>query len=199
VATRAGSPTQLRISAVVLLTNRAFPLALAAILLATLAVVRPAAAQDAGTQVKIAVVNLQEVVDQSEARKAKYKELETLRDKLQGDLDSLAAKIEAAQKDFESNAAKLSDSERVDRRTQIDTDIRKWRAEMDSRQAQVDAEEKKIMKEVFDRIDKTIAGIAEKEGYHLVLRAGALPTGSVVYFSPTIDITSKVLAQINAK
>lgn len=179
--------------------NRSISLLLPLLLLAAMPALPNAVAQEAGSQVKIAVVNLQEVVDQSNLRKAKYVELEKLRDSLQGDLDSLASRIESAQKDFESKAATLSDSDRVDRRTQIETDIRKWRAEMDSRQAQVDAEEKKIMKEVFDGIEKSINGIAEKEGYHLVLRAGALPTGSVVYFSPTIDITSKVLADINKK
>lgn len=178
---------------------RAIPVSMSIALLACALPSAAAFAQDGGGQLRIAVVNLQEVIDQSDARKARYKELETLRDKLQGDLDALAARIESAQKDFEANAGKLSDSERVDRRTQIETDIRKWRAEMDSRQAQVDAEEKKIMKEVFDRVEKSITQIAEKENYHLVLRAGALPTGSVVYFSPTIDITPKVLADINKK
>lgn len=161
---------------------------------------RAAMAQEAsGAQLRIAVVNLQEVIEQSDARKAKYADLEKLRATLQTDLDALAAKIEKAQKDFEASATKLGEDERIERKTQIETDITNWKAEMEKRQRQVDTEEKKIMKEVFDKVDATIKAIAEKENYHLVLRAGALPSGSVLYYSPTVDITSKVLGEINKK
>jgi outer membrane protein len=193
--------SKLRGTQIVLLHSKTLVATLVALLLLTGTLAsRPAMAQEAsGAQLRIAVVNLQDVIEQSEARKAKYAELEKLRATLQTDLDALAAKIEKAQKDFEASATKLGEDERIERKTQIETDITNWKAEMEKRQRQVDTEEKKIMKEVFDKVDATIKAIAEKENYHLVLRAGALPSGSVLYYSPTVDITSKVLGEINKK
>lgn len=184
-----------------LLHSKTLTAMMVAMVLLTGAFAGKAAAEDAasGAQLRIAVVNLQEVIEQSDNRKAKYEGLEKLRASLQTDLDALAAKIEKAQKDFEASATKLSDDERLERKTQIETDITNWKAEMEKRQRQVDTEEKKIMKEVFDNVDETIKAIAEKENYHLVLRAGALPSGSVLYYSPTVDITSKVLGELNKK
>jgi len=53
-----------------------------------------------------------------------------------------------------------------------------------------------IAEEVPD-IEAVIAQIAEKDGYHLILNATKGTRASVVYNSPTIDITSRVLQDLN--
>ena len=54
-----------------------------------------------------------------------------------------------------------------------------------------------MLKEVVTDIEKVLTGIAEKEGYHLVLNASKGPRASVLYHSATIDITPRILEELN--
>jgi Skp family chaperone for outer membrane proteins len=72
-----------------------------------------------------------------------------------------------------------------------------YKSELEKRQRMIDTNEEKVLKEVVDDIQKTIAQVAEKEGYHLVLNSGGGPRASVLYSSATIDITTTVLGQLN--
>jgi len=55
-----------------------------------------------------------------------------------------------------------------------------------------------VLAEVMKDIDSAITKIAEEEKYHLILNnAKSGPEPNILYRSPTIDITSKLLAKLN--
>lgn len=130
-------------------------------------------------------------------RKEKYNDLQKEVDRLQQEIDSMSKNIEKAKEDYEAKKDSMSDDERFDKRSQIESDFVQYRSELERRQRLIDTQEERVLKEVVTDIEGVIAKIAEKEGYHLILNAAKGTRASVVYNSPTIDITSRVLQDLN--
>ncbi len=146
---------------------------------------------------RIAVVDMGMLMQKYSKRELKYKELQTEVDKLQAEIDVKQKGIEAARADYEKKREKMTDDERAATKLQIENDMASYKSELEKRQRMIDTNEEKVLKEVVDDIQKTIAQVAEKEGYHLVLNSGGGPRASVLYSSATIDITTTVLGQLN--
>jgi Skp family chaperone for outer membrane proteins len=156
-----------------------------------------AAAPSGGSGYRIAVVDMGMLMKDYKKREAKYAELQKEVDKLQAEIDVKQKGIEAARADYDKNRESMTDDARSAARLQIETDIATYKSELEKRQRLIDSNEEKVLKEVVDDIQKTIAQVAEKEGYHLVLNSGGGPRASVLYSSATIDISTTVLGQLN--
>ncbi len=156
-----------------------------------------AAAPSGGAGYRIAVVDMGMLMKDYKKREAKYAELQKEVDKLQAEIDVKQKGIEAARADYDKNRESMTDDARSAARLQIETDIATYKSELEKRQRLIDSNEEKVLKEVVDDIQKTIAQVAEKEGYHLVLNSGGGPRASVLYSSATIDISTTVLGQLN--
>ncbi len=152
----------------------------------------------AGTQYKIGVVDLKTVVADYNKRKEAYDNLQKEVDDLQKDIDAMSQKIEKAKKDYEASRESMGDTERLDAKGKIEADYATYRSELDKRQRLIDSKEERVLAEVMKDIDSAITKIAEEENYHLILNnARSGPEPSILYRSPTIDITSKLLAKLN--
>jgi Skp family chaperone for outer membrane proteins len=158
----------------------------------------PASTQ-ASTNYKIGVVDMQTILAEYNKRKAKYAELQKEVEALQKDIDDMSTRIETAKKSYEDGQGKMSDDDRFDLKTKIESDYATYRAELEKRQKLIDSKEERVLKEVLTDVEDAINKVAASENYHLILNAKSGPRGSVLYHSPTIDITSKVLAQLNSK
>ena len=163
------------------------------IVVSTLAVA-PARAEDG---YKIAVVDMQEVLASYDKRKEKYEELQNTVDTLQKGIDELSAKIEAAKKDYDARRDSLSEEERFKLETKIQNDYTEYQAKLQQHQREIDRNEELVLREVLKDIQEKIVEIAEKENYHLVLNNGKGPRGAVLYASTSIDITPKLLLELN--
>lgn len=157
-----------------------------------------AAPASGGAGYKIAVVDMSTLMTDYTKRKEKYDALQKEVDKLQVEINAMQDKIEAAKKDFDANKDTMTDEERSKKKSAIESDIINYRSELEKRQRMIDGNEELVLKEVVADIQKAIAGVSEKEGYHLVLNSSGGPRASVVYHSATIDITSKVLGILNS-
>ncbi|HPU99124.1 MAG TPA: OmpH family outer membrane protein [Candidatus Hydrogenedentes bacterium] len=146
---------------------------------------------------KIAVVDVAQLMAESKKRKQKYEELQKEVDRLQQELDALQKKIDAAKKSYDEKKSTMTDEERATMRTQIENDLVNYQVETKKRQNLIDNQEELVLKEVAVDIQAAVARVSEQEGYHLVLNASGGLRAPVVYHSPTVDITSKVLAIIN--
>lgn len=157
---------------------------------------KDAAASQAGGY-KIAVVDVAQLMAESKKRKEKYEELQKEVDRLQKELDALQQKIDAAKKQYDEKKSSMTDEERANMRTQIENDLVNYQVETKKRQNLIDNQEELVLKEVAADIQAAVARISEQEGYHLVLNSSGGLRAPVVYHSPTVDITSKVLAILN--
>jgi outer membrane protein len=158
----------------------------------------PASTQ-ASTNYKIGVVDMQTILAEYNKRKAKYAELQKEVEALQKDIDDMSTRIETAKKSYEDGQSKMTEDDRFDLKTKIESDYATYRAELEKRQKLIDSKEERVLKEVLTDVEDAINKVAASENYHLILNAKSGPRGSVLYHSPTIDITSKVLAQLNSK
>lgn len=157
-----------------------------------------AEAEKAGaTQYKIGVVDMQFVVAEYDKRKQRYQELQAEVDRLQTEIDRMSTEIEKAKKDFEDRRATMSAEERLDLKNKIDADYVVYRSELERRQRLIDNQEEQVLIEVIKDVEAVLTQLAAEEHYHLILNGKAGPRGAVLYHSPTIDITSKVLALLN--
>ncbi|HOH30299.1 MAG TPA: OmpH family outer membrane protein [Candidatus Hydrogenedentes bacterium] len=150
-----------------------------------------------GGQYRIAVVDMSLLMAEYNKRKEKYDELQKEVDRLQVEIDAMSQRIEKAKEEYEANRANMTDDERFDKRAQIESDFGQYRSELERRQRLIDTQEERVLKEVVTDIEKVLTGIAEKEGYHLVLNASKGPRASVLYHSATIDITPRILEELN--
>jgi len=175
-------------------------IAMATLLVASGAFVSVAFAQTGGEgSYKIGVVDMSTLVNESNKRKAKYDELQQEVDRLQTEIDAMSKRIEKAKEDFEAQRQTMTDDQRFEKRSQIESDFAQYRSELDRRQRLIDTQEERVLKEVVDDIDRVVAKVAEDEGYHLILNASKGPRATVMFHSATIDLTSRVLQIINKK
>ncbi len=147
---------------------------------------------DTGTSYRIAVVDVDLVMREYNKRKQKYEELQKEVDSQQKDLDSLMTRIEEERKKLESGKATLSDDEKLDLKMKIEQEAASYRAELEKRQKTIDSKEERIIRECLDDIQNAINVIATSDNYHLVFNAGKSLKSSLLFHSPTMDITSKV-------
>ena len=155
----------------------------------------PAYAQEG--DYKIAVVDMQTVLAKYEKRKTKYEDLQKQVDALQSQIDKMSKDIEAAKADYEKRKDTLSDEELFKLETQIRNDHANYQNELQKSQRQIDGMEELVLKEVLKDIQEVIETVATSGNYHLILNNGKGPRGAVLYASASIDITSKVLVELN--
>jgi outer membrane protein len=108
------------------------------------------------------------------------------------DLQDLAARVKSAAEKLDKDAPVLSDAERVKRQRELadmDKDFQRRQRELREDFNQRRNEEHMA---ILEKANKVIRQIAEAEKYDVVLQ-------DVVYTSPRIDITDKVLKALNAK
>lgn len=167
------------------------------------ALLAPAAgAQDNADQKQgvynIRVVDMQVLLQQYKKRQEKYDELQKQVDDMQKDIDALSAKIEANKDKYEKQADQMTEDQRVELRNTIESDYAEYQTQLKQRQRQIDSMEEKVLKEVIGDIKASVEKIATSKNYHLILNAQG-GGGSVIYYSPTIDITSTVLEDLNSQ
>jgi len=149
------------------------------------------------SQFKIGVVDVRLLMTEYEKRKQRYDELQGEADKLQKEFEAMREKFDKERQDYEAKKTTMSADERRDREMQLETELENLKSEFAKRQRQVDNAEEKILGEVEEDIEGVIDQIAQEGNYHLILKAKTGGVSSVLYHSPTIDITTKVLEILN--
>lgn len=143
---------------------------------------------------KIAVVNVQQVLQQS----PKVAELST---KLQNQFKSRQQKLDAAQKSlqdeldkFKKDSPTMSDKDRDALQKKITDDRAALVKDVVAFQQDLNKEQGKVMQGILSQLNNIIARLAQQSNYSLVLDAQA-----VVYASDAADITKQVSKAFNEK
>jgi Skp family chaperone for outer membrane proteins len=161
----------------------------------------PAAAPASTTpsgQYKIGVVNRKVVMEGYKKVKGEYEKLQAEVAERQKEIDKLSEKIQGEKEAYEKEKDSLTPAERAERENTIQSEYRQYQAELQTQQADIDSKERLMMKKFFAEIDEVIQKIGAEQGYHLILD-GSGRTSAAIYFSPTIDISQKVVDALNSK
>lgn len=147
-------------------------------------------AQAQAQEFKIGFVNTDRIFREANASKLASNKILQEFSKREKEIQDLAARLKGLSDKLDKDAAVITESDRLKRQREL-TDLdkefqrkqREFREDLNQRQNEE-------LAAVRDRADKVIKQIAETEKYDVVLQ-------EVVYFSPRIDITDKVLKILN--
>jgi len=153
------------------------------------------------TPYKVGVVDMSLLLKDNAKRKKKYEELQVEVDKRQATLDVIQATLEAKRTRWETERANMAEDEVLSLKNELEEESASFGSELQKQQRYIDNIEDRVLREVVRDIEAAIKRISAEENFHLVLNAKSDPRGflyfSVLYHSPTIDITSKVLEFLN--
>ncbi len=147
-----------------------------------------------GADAKIAVVNLQTVLETSVAGKAAQGELKAQRDKLEADLKQKGSEIQELEKRLQREAMVMSKETREDKERELRIKASDFQALQKSYRGDLQDLERKLMGQLQKDVSELVNDIAKKEGYILVIS-----NIGVIYSQPTIDITNRLIQELNAK
>lgn len=147
----------------------------------------PAGAQD----VKIGYVSIERLLRESAPAKASQVKLEAEFSKRARDLDDMAAKLKAASERLDRDAPALSDIERNRRQRELMEQDRDFQRRKSEYSDDINRRKNEELGAVLERANRVVRQIAEAEKFDLIVQ-------EVVYISPRIDITDKVIKALGA-
>ncbi len=147
----------------------------------------------AAAQMKIAVVDMQRAVMETEDGLRAQATLKKLFDRRQNELDSRQDELKRARDDIEKQAKVLS-KEALDRR------MAEWQQSMAELQGvfmefnkELQKEQNKMTQPILNRVVSVLRQLAAQDGYDAILERNAVP-----YARTDLDITDRVIQRYNA-
>lgn len=161
-----------------------------ALVLGMMLVFGAAAASAAAAEVKIGVVDLTTVLDQSDAGKAANAQLATLTKSKQDELAAMKSKIDALQKEIDGG--KLSAADKKSKQDDLDKQQQAYQKAVQDDQNQLQQTAQDLRNQLLNDIGQVLGMIGDQEGYTLIVDAQ-----SVFYHQKVIDLTYDLIRKYN--
>jgi len=146
------------------------------------------------SEVKIGVINGQDVIQKTKKGQAIRAKLESFGKAKQQEIANLEKEIVALQKELASPALN-AETKRKKTRTMEDKKI-KYQRKVQDAQKDFQQQQQKEMMAFYNEIMPIIQEYGKAQGFTLILD---LSSAGVAYFDKTIDITDAVVQSVNAK
>ncbi len=146
----------------------------------------------ADAQSKIAVINLQRAVLESDEIKKASAALEARFKPRQQELEKLNSEIQMIQQQLQTNAGKLTPKAEGDLNAQGSRKQRDLQRKSEDLQADVDRERNEILGKSTQKMGEVVKKLAEEKGYDAVI-----DISNTIYFKPSLEITNDALAAYN--
>jgi outer membrane protein len=143
---------------------------------------------------KIAVVNLQTVLETSVAGKAAQNELKTQKDKLEADLKQKGTDLQELEKRLQRESMVMSKETREEKERELRIKASDFQALQKRYRSDLQDLERRLMGQLQKDISDLVAEIGKKEGYVLIIS-----NIGVLYALPAMDITNRLIQDLNAK
>ncbi|GJG95541.1 OmpH family outer membrane protein [Cupriavidus pauculus] len=162
-------------------------LSAAALAAAALCAAAPAMAQEA----RIAAVNSERILRDSQPAKAAQVKLEQEFSKRDRELQDMAQKIKAMADKLDKDTAVLADADRQRRQREVADLDREFQRKQREFREDLNQRRNEELAQVLERANRVIRSIAEQRKYDLIVQ-------EAVYVNPRIDITDDVMKALNA-
>jgi len=159
-----------------------------------------AAAHEAAGPAKVAVIEFQAAVAQTNEFQRDFADLQKKYDPKRQDLKTLNDQIDTLTKQLQAQGSTLSDADRESRARAIDE--KKKQLDRDTQDAQSDfqSDMQDLVNRIAAKVGATMTDYAQKQGFTLVLDASEQQQApTVLYAMPSIDITKAVIDAYNEK
>lgn len=150
----------------------------------------------ARAELKIGVVDLYRVLNESEEGKKAVSELQAMVESKQKSLEEKQKKITTLKEEFEKKKSVLNEEARKAKEDEIERLSRDLQRTAADYQVEIQKKQNEITQSLLKEIRQIINDIAQKEGYTLILEK----TEQLILFnSPSIEITDKIISTLNQK
>ena len=143
---------------------------------------------------KIGILNIQRILSASDPGKAAQAEIKTQRDKMLQDLKEKGTEIDALGKQFERESMVMSKEKREEKEREYRIRINDFKSLEKRYNAQSQELQKRLLNKIVKDVNVIVEGVGKNEGYLLIIRSE-----SVMYSPGSIDITDKIIKQMNDK
>jgi outer membrane protein len=150
---------------------------------------------------KIAVINFQGAVAQTNEGQRNFSELQKKFDPKRTQLKSLQDKIDSDKKQLQASGDKLSDAERQARLKSIDDEEKEYQRTGEDASNDFQQEMQQTYAQLAEKVYGTLQSYAEQNGYTVVLDAAASQQQApiVLWANKSTDITAAVIQAYNTK
>lgn len=144
----------------------------------------------AAQEVKIGYVNSERILRDSNPAKAATAKLEQEFSKRDRELQDMGSKLKASADRFEKDAPVLSEADRNRRQRELSEMDRDFQRRQREFREDLNQRRNEELQSLLERAQRIVRQIADQEKYDLIVQ-------DAVFFSPRVDITEKVLRQLN--
>jgi outer membrane protein len=153
-------------------------------------------AAPAAAQIKLAIVDVQRALNESQAGKKAKEQFKVEFDRMQNSLKGEKDRLDRLKDDLEKKAVVLKDSERKTKADEFEAKRRDLRRKLEDSDAELRKKDSELTGDILKQLAEVIQQIGERDGYTVILESSS---SSVLYGSKSIDITDEVIRSYDAK
>ncbi|WP_353684897.1 OmpH family outer membrane protein [Thermodesulfovibrio sp. 3907-1M] len=150
----------------------------------------------ARAELKIGVVDVIRVLNESEEGKKAVGQLQNMLEERQKILEEKQKKIQSLKEEFEKKRSVLSEDARKSKEDEIDRLQRELQRTAADYQVELQKKQNEITQSMFKEIRQLINEYAQKEGYSIILEKA---DQIILFTTPEVDITDKIISLYNQK
>ncbi len=154
----------------------------------------PAAAGEGAQPVRLAVVDMQQILNQSARGKAAKQKLDQDRNARQKEMDARQQELQKMQAELEKQAPVLSEQAKRERSETLQRKVRDVRRMMEDANRDFEKRVQETEMEITREIVVIIQEFGKDQGYTAVLERSML-----LHASPSVDVTAEVIKRYDAK
>lgn len=164
----------------------------AAAAVALLSVAAPASAQAQ----KIAVINTQEIVFESNTGKTALDGLKTLQEQKEGEIKGMQDEITTLRDRLAEGRLSLSEDKLAEMQTQLEGKLRDLRRAQEDAASEFEKRRADLLRSIEGKVMPVINQIGEEQGYDLIFNKFE---SGLVFAKDTVDITAQVIQRLDSQ
>jgi outer membrane protein len=169
--------------------RRKLPWILALVLAAAVMAAGPARAEG----LKVAVIDVNKVLNESEFGKAARKKMEARYEELKKKIDALSEEARKMKEDLEKQKILLGKEKLKEKENALKEKVAELRKISQESEKEMQNRQSELTRDVLKIVEGQVDKIVKEEKINLLLERGS----GVVHFDPSMDITAKVLDLVN--
>ncbi len=143
--------------------------------------------------IKVAVIDVNRVLNESEAGKAAKKKMEDRYEELKKKIDMKNDEARKMKEDLDKQKILLGKEKLQEKEAALNARIAELRQLTQEAEKEMQARQNDLTRDILGIIEGQVNKVVEKEKIDLVLER----TSGVIHFNPSMDITTKVLDMVN--
>lgn len=157
-------------------------------------VVTSVAAVQAGAETKVGVMNVQKVINLSDAGKVAKTHFEGKMKEMQGKFKAEEEALVALQKEIEKKGSAWSEQKKQEKVREFQKSRRELQAKTEDARFELKQLQEKELQPILKALEGVVMNFGKKNGYTMIVDIKS----GVIYFEETIDVSVEITKDLNA-